>query len=445
MFDQIPVHAGHWFMGSARELFPHIHRFIARIAARYGGIVRFRIFNRVVYATVRPEDAQRILVDNVDGYIKSFHYRNVITGEGLLASSGDTWRQHRRKVQRSFKRASLQPVVKIAAEECEATLKHWPNLQDTDGIIDVIPEMRAIALRAMARALLGYDLTLNYSAQLQKNLMQGMAAVGRRNNGAALPLWLPTPTNRTIKRVSKALKDTLLTEVAQRRKAIRTGAPTPGGMIDKYVGDEELTDLEVYDETATLFVAGFETSATALAWTLAMLARNPDVTDACCREIDNLLNGRQVTANDLPSLPMITAVYEETLRLYPPIVQVGRESIDNDELSGYALPKGSTIIISFFGLHRSPDLWDRPDTFDPSRFLPERRHEVPTNAYYPFGLGRRTCIGNYFAYQEQIAILTTILQRYRLENPPGTMINEALRLTLQPGTELPLRLISRLK
>lgn len=445
MTAQIPVHKGHWLLGSAREIFPHVHRFVADTAQQHGGIARFRIVNRTVNTTVRPEDAQHILLDNVDSYIKSYHYRTavVINGNGLLNSDGNHWRRQRRGVQPAFKRSLLKPTVKIAADECDATLRHWNERKTSAGVIDVMPEMRGIALRSMTRALLGYDLDAEQAERFERDATEGLIAIGRRNNSVAIPLWLPTPENRTLKRVRRTLDDILRIEVSRRRAAIRAGEKTSGGILDHYVSNEGMSERDAYSETTTLFTAGFETSATALNWVLAMLASHPDVAEACYEEVDHVIGAQQVTDADIPKLSTITAVYEETLRLYPPVTHIGRQSLADDDLSGYRLPKGSTIVISIFGIQRAEKYWDKPDIFDPSRFSPQRRQEIPMQAYMPFGMGRRTCIGNHFAYQEQIAVIATILQKFRVEMPKETKIEEVMRVTLQPGVRLPLRVTPR--
>ena len=197
-----------------------------------------------------------------------------------------------------------------------------------------------------------------------------------------------------------------------------------------------MTEQDALDETKTLFTAGFETAATALSWMLGLLAVHRDIADACHEEVDHVLGGRLPTADDLSQLPKLTAVCEETLRLYPPITQIGRLSLAEDALGQYRLPKGATILISMYGIQRSPEFWDEPDAFKPDRFAPGRRDAIPDLAFMPFGAGRRTCIGNHFAMQEQVSVLATILQRFRLEMAPGADLRETLRVTLQPGANL---------
>ena len=445
MLREIPRQRGHWLLGNAKDVLPNAHQFVAGTAAAHGGLARFRALHRTLYATVRPEDVRHILFDNVENYVKSYHYRStsVISGWGLLFIDGNLWRRRRRMIQPGFKRASLRPIAEIAARESAVVIDDWPTRQGNDGAIEVVADLRTIALRTITRALLGIGLDGEKADRFGEAVSGALKVLGRRNNGVAWPFWMPTADNRALHDTRAALDDFLMDQIRARRAALAANEETPGGILESYIGDPELSDQNVLDETKTLFTAGFETAATALAWSLGLLADHPEVAEACEAEVDRVLNGRLATFDDLINLPTITAVAEETLRLFPPITQVGRESLAEDDLGGYRLPKGSTILISMYGIQRSPELWDAPEAFRPERFAPERRDAIPEVAYFPFGAGRRTCIGNNFALQEQTAILATILQRYRLAMPPGTEMRESLRVTLQPGSALPIRVTLR--
>ncbi len=205
--------------------------------------------------------------------------------------------------------------------------------------------------------------------------------------------------------------------------------------------DEEggrMSDKQVRDEIVTLFVAGHETTATALAWVLYLLARHPEAY-ARVRAEAARLRGRRATAADLPELGYCLRVFKETMLLYPPVYIFGRQSIADVRVGPYELPRGTVVLISPYTLHRRPDLWPDPERFDPSRFehaAEEARHR---QAYIPFSAGPRTCIGNHFALMEGPIVLATLLSRLDLALATSAPVLPAGGATLRPAGGVPMR------
>jgi cytochrome P450 len=191
-----------------------------------------------------------------------------------------------------------------------------------------------------------------------------------------------------------------------------------------------MTDRQVRDEAVTLFVAGHETTAIALTWSLHLLALHPEVQQAAAAEA--LALASPPTAADLPRLALVTRVFKEATRLYPPIYTFTRESIRDAELGPHALPRGTTVYISPYTLHRDPTLWPEPTRFDPSRFTAAAESRRPRAAWLPFGAGPRTCIGLHFALLEGPVVLATLLRRLRFA-PAGPAPTLAALSTLRPA------------
>ena len=204
--------------------------------------------------------------------------------------------------------------------------------------------------------------------------------------------------------------------------------------------DEEtgtgMSDAQLRDEIVTLFAAGHETTATALAWTWYLLAEHPDAEARLHAEVDGALGGRLPAYADLEALPWTRMVAEETMRLYPPAYSISRVAAADDEIDGHAIAKGSLVNVSPWVTHRNPALWEEPDRFDPERFLPERVKARHRYAYFPFGGGPRICIGMGFALMEARLILATLARRYRLRLVPGQDIEPLGRITLRPANGL---------
>jgi cytochrome P450 len=203
-----------------------------------------------------------------------------------------------------------------------------------------------------------------------------------------------------------------------------------------------MSKQQLRDEVITLFIAGHETTANALAWAFYLVAQDPAAEARLLQELAPL-QGKPPTMGDLAQLPYSEQVIKEAMRLYPPAGGVTRQPIHDIELGGYPIAKGSTIAISTYVMHHDPALYPDPDRFDPDRFTPENEANLPKYAYLPFGGGPRVCIGNSFALLEARLILLTVLQRFRLHLAPGQTVRAQQVFTLRPKGGLPMRIQAR--
>jgi cytochrome P450 len=207
---------------------------------------------------------------------------------------------------------------------------------------------------------------------------------------------------------------------------------------------EFMDDTQLRDEVATLFAAGHETTSNVLSWTWYLLAQHPELEARLHEELDTVLAGRQPTLADLPSLPYSLQIIKESMRLYPPAwVLNGRLTLEDAEIGGYTIPKGSTVFISPYVMHHLPQYFDEPETFKPERFTPEFEKSLPKYAYMPFGGGARVCIGNSFAMMEAHLILVAIAQRFRLELATAESVRYKAKITLTPADGIKMRLVER--
>jgi cytochrome P450 len=205
------------------------------------------------------------------------------------------------------------------------------------------------------------------------------------------------------------------------------------------------TDEQVRDQSMTLLIAGHDTTAAALIWMFYCLARQPQIAALLHRELDEVLGGREPTANDLPALSYTERVIKETLRLYPPAFAVFiRQALEEVEIAGYALPQGTLVQIFSYVCQRDPRWFPEPERFDPDRFLPERQRSLPPFAYFPFGGGPRVCIGNTFAMMEMTLVAATLLQHLNIELAAGQEeARPVARMSLRPKGEVRLRWTGR--
>ena len=237
---------------------------------------------------------------------------------------------------------------------------------------------------------------------------------------------------------SKAIFDGLVYDMIKTR---RTSSERPYDLLSLLLEsvDEDtgakMTDAQLRDESITIFAAGHETSANALAWILWLLAKNPDAQAIAAQEAMNALNQKTPDLKQLASLSYIMQVIQEGMRLYPPAYAVGREAINEDEILGYPIPKKSILFLSIYALHRDPEYWEQPNKFYPAHFETEKVKERPRLAYMPFGAGPRMCIGNHFALMEMQLIVALLLKNFRFS--PGQESPEMNPLiTLKPKPEI---------
>jgi cytochrome P450 len=193
-----------------------------------------------------------------------------------------------------------------------------------------------------------------------------------------------------------------------------------------------MSDEQLKDEAITLLTAGHETAGAALSWTWYLLGQHHEIQESLHQQVASHLNGRTPTVADLPSLPLATAIFEESMRLYPPAWGMPRETITDDVVLGYPIPAKSTIVLSQLIAHRHPAFWHDPDTFDPSRFLPGNGGERAKFAYFPFGGGPRICIGNQMAMVEGPLVLAALAQKFRFTLVPGQSVEPDPTFTLRP-------------
>ncbi len=203
-----------------------------------------------------------------------------------------------------------------------------------------------------------------------------------------------------------------------------------------------MSDEEVRDEILTLFIAGHETTASALAWALYLLGQHPEA-HARARAEAEALRGRSATVADLPRLGFCLQVFKEAMRLYPPIFVIARRCLSDVRVGGYDLPRGTPIIISPWALHRRPELWPDPERFDPSRFEPAAEQARDKLAYLPFGAGPRICIGNHFSLMQGPLALATLLARLDLELSTRAAIEPEAYAALRPKGGVPMRVTAR--
>lgn len=418
--------------------------FVREVARRYGDVVRYRMANMTWYQVNHPEGVKRILQDNNRNYGKgslTSGALGLVLGQGLSTSEGGLWLRQRRLMQPVFHQRSVAAFGALMVADASATAERW--LTRPGGTVDVATEMSRLTQRVVTGALFGGGVD-DETGVIERTITTLMAEVAYRFEVPFYPpLGVPTPRNRRTRAALATLDSAVYSIIEERRR----GGPGDDLLSLLMAARDEgtgqaMTDRQLRDEVITLFVAGHETTATALSWTFYLLASHPEVEGRLRAELDGVVGrgaDRALTAADLPGLPYLRMVVEESMRLYPPAWITNRQAHAEDVICGYRIPAGAFVMVLPYVLHRHPDLWEEPDRFDPERFSREYSGDRPRYAYFPFGGGPRQCIGRGMALVETQLILATILRRCRLSRATEGPVEPLALATLRPAGGLPMQ------
>ncbi|MCB0915939.1 MAG: cytochrome P450 [Actinobacteria bacterium] len=409
----------------------------------YGDVVQFPIPTPPTYLVTHPEGVRRVLQANHRGYGKAtIQYRNLalVTGEGLLAADTDAWRRQRKSLQPAFHPRAVVAVADHAAQASLRLADDWRALGD-GAVVDVEEAMMRTALEIVGAALFGADLR-DDAAELVTATQAGLSAVvARTRNPLAPPLSVPTPGNLRLRRALARLNRAVAEIVAVRRSAASTDEPRD--MLDVLLADGSMSSAELRDQIVTFIVAGHETVASSLTWAWHLLGAHPEVAQAVAAEADEVLGERvQARFDDLPALGRAAAVFDESLRLFPPGWLISRNALQDDEVLGHHIPAGALVLISPYLVHRHPAADPGELRFDPDRF----RNGPPSpvaGTYIPFGAGPRLCIGRDMARAEGTIVIAMLARSFRLTPLPGHAVVANPMVMLKPKGGLPMRLSKR--
>lgn len=404
-----------------------------RIARECGDIGTYRVGPRTIVLLNAPELAHEVLVEQAESFEKPGILRVLarpVLGNGLLTSDNAFHRRQRRMVAPAFQHRRIAAYADVMAEYAEQIQQRW----QAGSPIDVSREMMRLTLWIVGKTL--FDANVLGEAE---ELGQALEIALRNFNSqlsAFIPLpptW-PTPRNRRAMRATARLDETVYRIIRERRAAGDDRGDLLSMLLQTSYEDDGsfMTDLQVHDEAMTLFLAGHETTANALAWSWYLLAKHPAIYARMRQEAQIVLAGRTPGYADLQQLPYTLQVLKEAMRLFPPAPAIGREAAREVVIGGHRIPAGTTVIISPYALHRRTDTFPDPERFDPDRWTPENEARLPRHAYLPFGGGPRICIGNHFALMEGHIVLATLAQRVNFELVKRQRIVPEPLITLRP-------------
>jgi cytochrome P450 len=411
-------------------------------ARQHGDIFRWRTLHFFVVFVNHPDLVEKVLVSESRNYMKGrgLQANRELFGNGLLTSEGDSWLRQRRLMQPAFHRERIAAYAGTMIEQGQLLAESWLDGETRDVHADL---MRA-TLDIAATTLFGTSISDAEATRIGTALNTLFSVNSSPRRLFPLLRALPTRANRSYTRSVRQLDEVVYGLIARRRAELGESIDLLSMLLN--ARDEDggrMSDLQVRDESVTLLLAGHETTALALTWTLYLLAQNPEAAAQLAAELDATLGGRAPTLNDVPRLTFTAKVLKESMRLYPPAWGVVRMCPAECTLAGYRIPKRASVIVSQWVMHRDPRYFAEPTRFDPARWTESFESDLPRFAYFPFGGGARLCIGAAFATMEATLMLAILAQRFRFHVDPTCEVATQPSITLRPKNGLRLRLEAR--
>ncbi len=399
--------------------------------------------NRAFWMVRDPEAIRRVLVGDASRFPKAKLMDAILrslTGYSIFVSNGEAWRRQRAIIDQAFVNARVREVFGLMRDASDAmcarlddSLKSGPAVLDID--VETMHFAGDVIFRTIYSQPMGASDAHNIFAAFER--FQGLAY----RLGFLAIVGLPTRlvpgywrARRDALLIRRALKAPITLRLADKAR----GAPTPEGDILSALMDgvdpvtqTRFSPVELLDQVAMLFLAGHETSAAALGWALYMIANRPDVQERMRKEAEAALGDRAPEFSDLRRLPFVRDVFQETLRLYPPVAYLSRDAVEPMTMCGEAIPQNAHVFVPAWLMQRNGTIWKEPDAFDPDRFSDPATKTARTCAYFPFSMGPRVCSGAAFALQEATLALAELVRRYEFEPAPGHEPEPVSRLTIR--------------
>jgi cytochrome P450 len=424
-------------VGHALQLLRRPWDFLAN-ARPLGDIVEIRLGPAPAYLLNSPELIRQVLVIDAKKFDKGVQFDKLrpILGNGLVTAAGQEHLRRRRLVQPAFHRSRIAQYAETMRQAAAEKSASWQAGEQ----IALDQELMQLTLRIVGKTLFSTELGSAAAAEVVRSMPILLGGITKRAfEPTGLLEKLPTAENRRFNQANRRLREVVDRIIAEYRRNEADHGDVLSMLLlarDEQTG-QGMSDAQVRDEVVTLLIAGTETIANTLSWSLHVLGQRPDVEARLHAEVDDVLAGGEMTFEHIGRLAYTRRVITETLRLYPPAWLISRRAKEPVTLGGRHLPAGASIMFSPYSLQRDDRWYADAKAFDPDRWLPERAKEIPRPAFIPFGAGNRQCIGEGFAWTEAIVTLATIAAKWRLRPAPNVEVRMTAGATMAPS-QLPM-------
>jgi cytochrome P450 len=417
-------------------------------AVYHAPLVHIEILGRQRFHVLDPALIQQAFVGTADALTKGPELKRSLgpaLGQGMLTADGAHWRWQRQSAAPIFRHDRLLAFLPAMLQAAAETRDRWLAL-GTGAQIDIGHEMMRTTFEIIVETMLSGRANIDVG-KTERAITDYLASTGWvfALSLLNLPPWMPYPGKARTLAAGRYLRNAV-THIAAARRA---EPGRWGDLIDLLLSTADpetgrtMTDEEITDNLLTFIAAGHETTALGLAWTFDLLSRHPECEARAVAEIERVTAGGALLPEHIAQLTYLRQVFQEGMRLYPPVPIIARIAVRPFELANRQVPVGSMVYVPIYALHRHSALWDRPETFDPDRFAPDKAKQRHRYAYMPFGAGPRICIGSSFAQMEGVAILAALLRTIRLRNTTDAPPKPRMRLTLRPERKLWMRVEPR--
>ncbi len=410
-------------------------------------VFRSRAFGRETVFITDPDLIQEVLVEKADAFVKAQSLQRALRpalGDGILTADGARWRWQRRATAPIFRHERSQSFIPAMIQAAERTRDRW--LTQVGSEINVVHEMMRTTFDIIVETMLSGRGSIDTD-----RVEQGIGTYLESTSWAiafnllGLPQWVPYPGKRHSGNAQTYLRSELLRLVAEGR-ATKTRRDDLLSLLlqasDPETG-QVMNDRQIADNLLTFITAGHETTALALTWTFYLLSLYPEIEERVVREVEAVTRGDDLSVDHIGELTFTRQVLQEAMRLYPPAPVIVRAATEDIAIGEHQISKDSAIYVPVYALHRRPELWDVPDEFRPERFGVDESRGRHRYAYLPFGAGPRICIGMSFAMTEAALVLAVLIRTIRPRLRQGFQPTLKLRVTLRPGTGMPMTLEQR--
>jgi cytochrome P450 len=406
--------------------------FMLKTAKDYNDITLFKILGKKIYFINHPDYVEHVLQKNYKNYHKSPGYKPIRLwgGTGIFTSDGEEWLRRRKLYQPAFTNSSIKNYTSVVLDNALLMTENWIKIAEQGEKLNISKEMTMVTMSVISETL--FSTKIEFGSELFESTSYALEWIGKRmlRQPFVLPANFPSASNKKF-HAAVASMDKLVYKIIDAKKKENNN---PDDLLSRFMKPEDenlkpLNEKELRDEVMTIFVAGHETSANVLSWAFYSIATMPRIQQKLFEEISSL-GDRDLTFEDMHDLIYTVQVLSETMRMYPPVWHLGRMNLEDDEIGGYHIPKGSHIRMSPLTIHQNADYWENPKVFDPERFAPSKAKEQAPFTYIPFGAGPKLCAGRNFAMMEMVLILADAVRKYEFSYD-GPKVEMAPMMTLR--------------
>ena len=427
-----------FFFGNAFNALNNPVKFLENLVHEYGPLVTIDFFGTKYFVLQHHDHIKHVLLQNHKAYYKpgATKLLKLFLGDGLSTSNGALWARQRKIMQPAFHKQRLEHMVNIINEETTIFISRLQRLESSK-TINITHEFLQLTISIIGRAM--FSTALKEEMETLVNALEALAnfASSWMRSVVKVPTGWPTPANRQFKNNCRIFDESIYGIIARRKRMVAEGSSLNGDLLDmlmQYHDDDIkswMSEKQLRDEVTTMFMAGHETTAQTLSWTVYHIGKEKKIRQSVKEQYFKNVGDGLPTLSDIHTLTYAKQVIQETLRCYPPIWAIVRKPITDDHIYGVKIPTSANVLINVFGMHHHPGYWLTPDKFNPDHFTEEQQAQRPQFAYLPFGGGPRLCIGNNFATMVMQVVVSRLCNHFEFDIPAGYVPEAEPNITLR--------------